>query len=156
MGKDVHLFEMLPARLLRSLREESRIPVLTAHPFFSDLVFVQVGIMQLVCCDAVTEMVSGPRIVVFSRDDVATSMHFIDRGVLCYLHRHKSEGYGRTTSDTQSPRTTFGFETEVDIQNVRLEDHQWTSEAALWTAWIHTGELVTMSDSLLLSIGVHQ
>jgi len=116
------------AELLLDVHDELRAPALSTHPLFSDLRQRHPHLVRELCRKALQPLLRSPGEVIFYAGDPCSRMYFVVSGQLQY--------------------TTY----EIQAQRM-LRTGEWLSEAALWTSWVHRGELrVVVSDCLLFAL----
>lgn len=123
----------LSTELMVDLLEEMRIPPLSVHPFFVNLRTKHPDLVRELCHEALRPMLRGPEEVVFFAGETCSQMYVIVSGHAQYTFQPR-DGVG----PPQVRRTLHGG--------------QWLSEAALWTGWVHRGELRVVTDCLLFAL----
>jgi len=105
------------------------VPDIAHHMFFSVLSNICDRAMHKLCKLAITTAEQASSDLIFQKGQGASSMLFVSDGSLQYSVSHTSK----------QPQRTIGV----------LE---WSTEACLWTMWVHVGELRAMSESRVLCI----
>jgi len=124
--------------LLVDLLEEMRVPALSLHPFFVNLRCKHPHLVRELCYEALEPILKIPEEVVFCAGEACTKMYVIISGVAQYTGHFLL----RDTPPGTSPQ----------LNRRRLHSGEWLSEAALWTGWVHRGELRTLSHCLLFAL----
>eukprot|EP00928_Gymnodinium_smaydae_P081630 TRINITY_DN65110_c0_g1_i1.p1 TRINITY_DN65110_c0_g1~~TRINITY_DN65110_c0_g1_i1.p1 ORF type:complete len:358 (+),score=53.19 TRINITY_DN65110_c0_g1_i1:95-1168(+) len=128
---NVETLRQLSTELIVDLHEEMRVPALSAHPFFVSLRVKHPHLVWELYHDALEPMLCFPDAFVFSAGEACSYMYFIISGHVLYN--------GQVKALTPIRRTLHGG--------------QWLSEAALWTGWVHRGDLRIVTDCLLFALG---
>jgi len=120
---DVVLIPKLSAHLRAQLKNELVSQIICIHPFFNRLRRWYDNVMNVVSqtCIENTPLASGD--VAFGHGQVATCMHIVTKGVLDYLPAGSRETV------------------------MKVEKGRWVSEAAMWTKWVHQGQLQASIES---------
>jgi len=130
--------QKLSTELLVELHEEMRAPeVLPFHPFFLNLRQRHPHLVRELCLDALVPLLKFSDQVVFSAGEECRQMYFIANGSLQYT--------------VNQPRETDPNR-QLEVVRRMLYGGQSLSEAALWTSWVHRGELRVVINSLLLAL----
>jgi len=127
----------LSTELLVDLLEEMRVPPLSAHPFFVPLRTKFPHLVRELCHEALQPILKSPDDIVFSVNEACSKMYVIISGHAQYIANIHPRDAG-PGGQTQTRRTLHGG--------------QWVSEAALWTSWVHRGELRAVTDCLLFAV----
>lgn len=130
--------QKLSTELLVELNEEMRpCEVLPSHPFFLNLRKSHPHLVRELCLDALVPLLKFSDQVVFSAGEECRQMYFIANGSLQYtVNQHRETDPSR----------------QLDVVRRMLYGGQSLSEAALWTSWVHRGELRVVINSLLLAL----
>ena len=126
-AKDVELLKSLSEPLFHAIQLELYRPHFAVHPFFSLLAQSSPDVMSEICCSAVKTLSLSHGDILFRPGKEATSMYFVTRGLMRYVH------------------AVSGHATTVDQE-------EWVSEAALWTPWVFRGRLRAIIDSEVISL----
>lgn len=132
---NVDSLRMCLAELLTDLQLELRTPTLSAHPFFCSLQAGHPHLVRELSQQALLPLLKFPDEIVFSAHTVCERMYFIVSGYVQYTIDASADERKASDSWAVSRRTLHGG--------------QWLGEAALWTSWVHCGELKVITDSLL-------
>jgi len=115
--------------LLLDLLEEMRIPALSVHPFFRSLRVKHPDLVRELCLEALLPLLRSSNETVFSTAESCSRMYVIMDGTALYSCAN------------------------AQLQWQTLHAGSWASEAALWTGWVHRGDLRATSDCLFLVLG---
>lgn len=140
---NVEALRKLSTELLVDLHEEMRVPALSAHPFFVSLRAKHPHLVRELCHEALEPMLKSTDEFVFGAGEACSQMYFIVSGHVLYTGHIK---------DPDPRRALEGSCGVTQIQRT-LHGGQWLSEAALWTGWVHRGELRVVTDCLLFTLG---
>jgi len=138
---NIELLRRDSTEILVDLHEEMRLPVLSAHPFFDSLRTNHPHLVRELCHEALQPMLKSPEDIVFCAGEASSRMFFVVSGHVQYM--------ARIPSRDVDPRRPESITTLV---RRTLQGGQWLSEAALWTAWIHRGELRPITDCLFFAL----
>lgn len=130
---DADTLRRLSTELMVDLLEEMRLPALSVHPFFASLRAKHPDLVRELCHEALHPMLTGPEEIVFSAGETCSRMYVVVSGHTQY---------------TFQPRDGAG---PPQVRRA-LHGGQWLSEAALWTGWVHRGELRSVTDCLLFGL----
>lgn len=134
---NIHSLQKLSTELLMDLHEEMRAPALPAHPFFISLRAKHPHLVRELCHEALVPLLKFSDEIVFSTGEPCLQMYFVANGNLQYTINQQRDA---------DPRRI------PEVVRRMLYGGQWLSEAALWTSWVHRGELRVVTDSLLLAL----
>jgi len=123
---EVELLPCLPKSLYLDVILELYDSYLTVHPLFRALKEQNRLVLQKICCSALEQVLLSKEDVLFSPGESALSMYFVILGKIQYSRQ--------------------------DVEVVVYEAKTWVCEVALWTPWVHQGEMVALMDSELLSL----
>lgn len=136
--QNIHHLQKLSTELLMELHEEcAGRPALPPHPFFENLRRCHPHLVQELCLEALVPLLRFSDEIVFSAGEACLQMYFVANGNLQYTINQQR--------DSDSRRA-------LEVVRRMLYGGQWLSEAALWTSWVHRGELRVVLDSLLLAL----
>jgi len=136
---NVEALRRLSMDLLLDLGEEMRVPAPSTHPFFISLRSKHPHLVRELCQEALQPMLKCPEEMVFFAGEQCSQMYFVANGNLQYTMSQPREQDARRPQDAAYLRRT-------------LSSGQWLSEAALWTSWVHRGELRVITDSFLFAL----
>lgn len=125
----------LSAELLLDLHDELRAPALSTHPFFCLLRARHPHLIRELCREALQPLLRAPEEVVFLAGEQCCRMYFVVSGQLQYTSYERPGLQRRSPDEAQSQRM--------------LCSGDWLSEAALWTSWVHRGDLRVVSSHLV-------
>lgn len=134
---NIQLLQKLSTELLMGLLEEMHAPALPAHPFFVSLRAKHTHLVHELCREALIPLLKFSEEIVFSAGEPCLQMYFVANGNLQYTINQQRDA---------DPRRI------PEVVRRMLYGGQWLSEAALWTSWVHRGELRVVTDSLLLAL----
>jgi len=133
------IFLILPTKMLMELQDEARSPVLDSHPFFMVFRVKFWRTTHVLCHEAIVQVTPIPGESVFGEGEQCQSMYFVESGHLRYVAQARGfHPHCRELSECQP------------AQLVRERD--WVSEPALWTSWVHKGELTCLGHCSLLAL----
>mmetsp|Transcript_46378 Transcript_46378/g.110452 ORF Transcript_46378/g.110452 Transcript_46378/m.110452 type:complete len:860 (-) Transcript_46378:41-2620(-) len=175
------LLSMLPKSLQLHLLYEVRSPVLNRHHLFEEFDLVSRKVIMYVCFRMVLRP-ARPHEVIFEDDDEATSMYFIELGIVRYekgklaqehnlAHmendsnmgklRKKVNVFNRVWSASSGETESSSAEGEAEDEDstpdpndaITLTAGSWVAEPALWIDnWRHRGMLACNVPSTLLTL----
>mmetsp|Transcript_126703 Transcript_126703/g.370232 ORF Transcript_126703/g.370232 Transcript_126703/m.370232 type:complete len:862 (+) Transcript_126703:47-2632(+) len=153
------ILELLPKGLQADVLTEVRGPRIVVHDFFSAVQQYHLRQFRHVCHDALENMQPAPDEWIFMPEDVCQHMYFIISGECRYIPVNTLKnplGGGREPSLMQHMlEDTVASDSERNPHDIlSLTIGHWVSEAVLWTPWEHTGGLISVRDSMLLTLGV--
>lgn len=124
----IDLFHFVSEPLKVELHFEIYSPVLSVHPFFFRYIEDCPAVMRKVCHAAVQTMQVSHNDVLFSPGEIPIhpKVYFIKTGLLQYVH--------------------------LSGEEMRVVPKMWVCEAALWTNWIHRGQLTAITDCRLFAL----
>eukprot|EP00932_Pfiesteria_piscicida_P011897 SRR837773.23152.p1 GENE.SRR837773.23152~~SRR837773.23152.p1 ORF type:complete len:360 (-),score=83.37 SRR837773.23152:16-1068(-) len=128
----------LAAELMMDLLEELHVPPFAAHPFFVNLRSKHPHLVRELCHEALHPLLKAPDDVIFMAGEVCSKMYVIISGHV---------QYSATVPQRDAPAGAM-----PTIVKRTLRGGQWLSEAALWTSWVHRGELRAVTDCLLFAL----
>lgn len=128
----------LSTELMVDLLEELRVPALSAHPFFVNLRMKHPHLVHELCHEALQLMLRSPDDIVFCAGEACSRMYVVVSGHVQY-------------SASVQPRDAAAGAAPAQVRRT-LHGGQWLSEAALWTGWVHRGELRVVTDCLLFAL----
>lgn len=128
----------LSAELVVDLLEEMRVPTFSAHPFFINLRTKHPHLVRELCHESLQPMLRGPDDIIFCAGEVCSRMYVIINGHVQYCASVQQRDAPAGSAPALVKRTLHGG--------------QWLSEAALWTGWVHRGELRGITDCLLVGL----
>jgi len=123
--------------LMVDLLEELRLPPFSAHPFFVNLRNGHPHLVRRLCQEALMPMLKAEGEMVFFAGELCSRMYVIINGRAQYV-----------ASVQQQDSTNSG---PALVKRV-LHGGQWLSEAALWTSWVHRGDLRALTDCLFFAL----
>jgi len=123
--------------IMVDLLEEMRVPAFSAHPFFVNLRAKHPHLVRELCHEAMQPMLKSPDEIIFSAGEVCSRMYIVISGHVQYW------------ANVQQ-RDAVGAQPALVRRT--LHGGKWLSEAALWTGWVHRGELRAVTDCLLLAL----
>eukprot|EP00405_Crypthecodinium_cohnii_P033630 CAMPEP_0206532502 /NCGR_PEP_ID=MMETSP0325_2-20121206/4421_1 /ASSEMBLY_ACC=CAM_ASM_000347 /TAXON_ID=2866 /ORGANISM="Crypthecodinium cohnii, Strain Seligo" /LENGTH=337 /DNA_ID=CAMNT_0054028993 /DNA_START=28 /DNA_END=1038 /DNA_ORIENTATION=- len=126
------------AELMIDLLEEMFVPPFSSHPFFVNLRGKHPHLVKELCQEALQPLLKAPDDVIFTAGEVCSKMYVIISGHVQYC---------ATVPQRDAPPGS-----PPAIVKRTLRGGQWLSEAALWTGWVHRGELRAVTDSLLFAL----
>mmetsp|Transcript_18993 Transcript_18993/g.60294 ORF Transcript_18993/g.60294 Transcript_18993/m.60294 type:complete len:357 (-) Transcript_18993:62-1132(-) len=135
---NVDSLRRLSTELMVDLLEEMRVPALSAHPFFINLRTKHPHLVRELCHEALQPMLKSPDEIVFCAGEACSRMYVIVSGHALYSASVQPRDAAVGAGPAQVRRTLHGG--------------QWLSEAALWTGWVHRGELRVVTDCLLFAL----
>jgi hypothetical protein len=129
----VELLRLVSEPLREQLHAEVYGPTLSAHPFFNHIQEQCSHAIHQLCHTAISEMSFSQDDVLFSRGDISScpKMLFVTGGELAYFSQEMSRPH-------------------------RVMPGDWACEAALWTEWIHHGQLLAKSSCGLVGLGAQE
>jgi len=127
----------LSTELMVDLLEEMHVPALSCHPFFVNLRSKHPHLMRELCHEALQPMLKSSDEIVFCAGEACSRMYVVISGHAQYNASMQPRD-GACTSMSHIRRT--------------LHSGQWLSEAALWTGWVHRGELRVVTDCMLVAL----
>eukprot|EP00929_Paragymnodinium_shiwhaense_P083266 TRINITY_DN44309_c0_g1_i1.p1 TRINITY_DN44309_c0_g1~~TRINITY_DN44309_c0_g1_i1.p1 ORF type:complete len:846 (+),score=164.42 TRINITY_DN44309_c0_g1_i1:150-2687(+) len=107
-AKDVAIFPALPVSMRISLLSEAYSPLLSQHPLFDLLGFVEPACVRKICTQAVCSIFLQTSDELFSAAIPITAMVFVQHGTLIYTHQHD------------------------DIDVIKVTPGMWCCEEILW------------------------
>jgi len=127
----------LSTEIMVDLLEEMRVPAFSAHPFFVNLRAKHPHLVRELCHEAMQPMLKAPDEIVFCAGEVCSRMYVVISGHVQYCANvQQRDAAGSAPALVR--RTLHGG--------------KWLSEAALWTGWVHRGELRAVTDCLLFAL----
>jgi len=131
----------LSTELMVDLLEEMHVPALSCHPFFVNLRSKHPHLMRELCHEALQPMLKSSDEIVFCTGQACSRMYVIISGHAQY-------------NASMQPRDGAGSQASAGMSHIRrtLHSGQWLSEAALWTGWVHRGELRVVTDCMLVAL----
>eukprot|EP00927_Polykrikos_kofoidii_P065284 TRINITY_DN61066_c0_g1_i1.p1 TRINITY_DN61066_c0_g1~~TRINITY_DN61066_c0_g1_i1.p1 ORF type:complete len:409 (-),score=63.48 TRINITY_DN61066_c0_g1_i1:335-1465(-) len=140
---NIDALRKLSTELLVDLHEEMRVPSLSAHPFFLSLRAKHPHLVRELCHEALEPLLKCTDEFVFGAGEACSQMYFIVSGHVLY------------TGHIKDPDPRRSHDGSCGVTQIRRTLHggQWLSEAALWTGWVHRGELRVVTDCLLFTLG---
>lgn len=133
---NAEFFRRVSTELLVDMLEEMRVPPFSGHPFFVNLRAKHPHLVRELCHEALQPMLKSPDEIVFSAGEVCSRMYVVINGHVQYCANVQQRDGGAGPAVVR--RTLHGG--------------QWLSEAALWTGWVHRGELRAVTDCLLFAL----
>jgi len=124
--------------LIVDLLEEMRVPAFSAHPFFVNLRAKHPHLVRELCQEALQPLLRHPDQLVFRAGDVSSRMYVLISGHALY-----TASVHQQDAPPGSPPT---------LVKRALRGGQWLSEAALWTGWVHRGELWAVTECLFFAL----
>ncbi|CAE7876343.1 HSPA4 [Symbiodinium sp. KB8] len=125
--------------LVTEIMEEMSAPPLIEHPFFRSFRHKHPKLLNQLCCEALVPVFHCSPEVVFTVGESCSMMYVIISG--------QSQYAAQLPPPRDSPAGTPGTQVRKTLQS-----GQWLSEAALWTGWVHRGELRTLCDCLFFGL----
>eukprot|EP00439_Symbiodinium_sp_Y106_P069107 s2396_g11.t2 len=125
--------------LVTEIMEEMSAPPLVEHPFFRSFRHKHPKLLNQLCCEALVPVFHCSPEVVFTVGESCSMMYVIISG--------QSQYAAQLPPPRDSPAGTPGTQVRKTLQS-----GQWLSEAALWTGWVHRGELRTLCDCLFFGL----
>jgi len=135
---NVEPLRRLSTELAVDLLEEMRVPALSAHPFFVNLRTKHPHLVRELCHEAIQPMLKSPDEIVFCAGEACSRMYVIVSGHAQYSASVQTRDAAMGAGPAQVRKTLHGG--------------QWLSEAALWTGWVHRGELRVVTECLLFAL----
>lgn len=132
----------ISTQLLVDLHEEMRVPALSVHPFFVNLRAKHPHLVRELYQEALEPMLRSTDEMVFCAGEACCQMYFVVSGHVLYTGNIK---------ETDPQKTADGQYAVTQIRRT-LHGGQWLSEAALWTGWVHRGELRVVADCFLFAL----
>ncbi|CAJ1363588.1 unnamed protein product [Effrenium voratum] len=114
-------------------------PPLMDHPFFRSFWNKHPKLQAQLCCEALVPVFHSAHEIVFTVGESCSMMYLIING--------KAQYAAQLPPPRDSPAGTAGTQVRKT-----LNSGQWLSEAALWTGWVHRGELHTLSDCVFFGL----
>mmetsp|Transcript_26484 Transcript_26484/g.61779 ORF Transcript_26484/g.61779 Transcript_26484/m.61779 type:complete len:775 (+) Transcript_26484:120-2444(+) len=124
---EVELLTLLPKSLYMDVVLELYDAFLVVHPLFQALKLQNRLVLQKICCNALEQVLLSKADVLFSPGETALQMYFVILGKLVYARADERE------------ITNFAANT-------------YFCEVALWTNWVHQGDMNALMDSELLAL----
>lgn len=123
--------------IMVDLLEEMRVPAFFGHPFFANLRTKHPHLVRELCHEAMLPMLRGPgpEDVIFRAGEVCSRMYIVVSGTVQYCAEVPQ-------------RSTAGGPAMATVRRT-LHGGKWLSEAALWTGWVHRGEMRAVAECLL-------
>lgn len=128
----------LTTELMVDLLEELRVPALSGHPFFANLRAKHPHLVRELCHKALEPMLKSPDEIVFYAGEACSRMYVIISGHAQYCANVQPRDAPPGVGPTQVRRM--------------VHSGQWLSEAALWTGWVHRGELRAVTECLIFAL----
>eukprot|EP00747_Dinoflagellata_sp_TGD_P080637 gnl/TRDRNA2_/TRDRNA2_160980_c1_seq2.p1 gnl/TRDRNA2_/TRDRNA2_160980_c1~~gnl/TRDRNA2_/TRDRNA2_160980_c1_seq2.p1 ORF type:complete len:364 (+),score=69.17 gnl/TRDRNA2_/TRDRNA2_160980_c1_seq2:96-1187(+) len=132
--KAVELLSYLSEPLHDELVKEIYEPRLTVHPFFRELGNTTKPVMRKLCRTAVGQVPLSHGDHLFITGQASENMFFLLNGFMVY---------------TQHPPYCKSEEANMPTG---VKEGDWCCEPALWTLWVHRGEMQAETDCSLLSL----
>lgn len=123
--------------IMVDLLEEMRVPAFSEHRFFVSLRAKHPHLVRELCHEAMQPMLKCPDEIIFCAGEVCSRMYIVVSGHVQYC------------ANVQQ-RDTVGAGPALVRRT--LHGGKWLSEAALWTGWVHRGELRAVTDCLLFAL----
>lgn len=123
--------------IIVNLMEEMHVPVFSVHPFFVNLRTKHPHLVRELCHEALQPMLVSLDEIVFCANEVCSRMYIVISGHVQYCANVQQRD--SANSGPALVRRT-------------LHEGKWVSEAALWTGWVHRGELRAVTDCLLFAL----
>lgn len=134
LEENVKALDLLTPSLCRELIVEIRRPTLVTHPLFQLWGEVNVKAVAELCEKAVGIKAVAPKEEVFTVGSQGAEAYCVMRGRLTYAQRP-------------------GFLFHVySTKTFTIHDKAWLCEGALWSKWIHVGDLTAVTHCSLLSL----
>jgi len=160
---EAELIGLLTPALLADIREEVRVPILSVHPFFSNLRDHKPRAIRRVCHEAMCDISAKKGENVFCRGDACTRMIFVLRMRLRYRQRNTCEELSTNNFQSEKDAGEDGAgvdgaekdgaeKVDMDVGDQLVASGQWVSEAALWTPWENRGDLTVITEGRLLAL----
>jgi len=149
---------LLPKHLQMDLMEEARAKLIVLVPFFHALSLkCHVGVRML-CYEAISSKIAIWPERVFDTGYAAAEVYFVQSGVLAYITDDSDPSDVKVSADGMRSTSSIGA-MRSKLQAVRsvtsvLQSKRCISEPALWTTWVHTGDLSSVVNSTLLAFSV--
>lgn len=125
--------------LISELLEEMGAPPLMEHPFFRSFRSKHPKLQTQLCNEALVPIFHSGNEIVFTVGEACSMMYIIVNGSAQYA--------AQLPPPRDAPVGTAGTQVRKT-----LHSGHWLSEAALWTGWVHRGELRTLCDCLFFGL----
>jgi len=131
LESDIISLSQLPVSLLKDLRVEARLPVISQTSFFSGLRDGHPRTLRQVCHEGLSEVRTHAEDALFSTADSCSGAFFVDKGQFEYC----------MSGDEEPVKVGYGH---------------CVSEAGLWVRyWLHCGSLVSTGPGLLYALSAN-
>jgi len=138
---NINALRKTSVEILADIQTELRgVPPLAVHPFFGALQKRHPHLVQELCREALRPMLTARDEIVFYVGTACECMYFIVYGQQQYA-----------TLDQNADQRKSPDMAGTVLRRV-LHGGQWLGEAALWTGWIHRGELRSLMDSFFFTL----
>jgi len=148
-------------------------PRMSQHPFFVLLGKISMPTMSRLCTTAVERVSVGRGDALFTSGQVATHMHFVNKGSLhydpCASEKNASENDGLASASVgfevwhEDRGSVTSFDSDVDKARLRklrnpevIHSGEWICEAVLWTDWTYIGQTVAITDCDLVALNAEK
>jgi len=131
------------------LYEEARAKVIVRARFFHALSLKCPAGVRMLCYEAITTKIAIWPDRVFCIGYAATHVYFVESGRLAYIM--EGEGEGEQSQQTLAMRSML--EAVRSVTSI-FQSRRCISEAALWTDWMHLGDLSTVVSSTVQALDV--
>lgn len=125
--------------LISEILEEMGAPPLMEHPFFRSFRNKHPKLQTQLCNEALVPIFHSGNEIVFTVGESCSMMYIIVNGSAQYA--------AQLPPPRDAPVGTAGTQVRKT-----LHSGHWLSEAALWTGWVHRGELRTLCDCLFFGL----
>lgn len=125
--------------LISEILEEMGAPPLIEHPFFRSFRSRHPKLQTQLCNEALVPVFHSANEIVFTVGESCSMMYVIVNGSAQYA--------AQLPPPRDAPVGTAGTQVRKTLRS-----GHWLSEAALWTGWVHRGELRTLSDCLFFGL----
>jgi len=125
--------------LVSEIMEEMGSPPLIEHSFFVSLRSKHLNLLNQLCWEALIPMFKSPSKIVFTVGESCSTMYMIVNG--------RTQYSAQLPASRDAPAGSAG----TQVRKV-LQSGQWLSEAALWTGWVHRGEMRTLCECFFLGL----
>lgn len=137
--EDLERVQTYSMYLVSEIMEEMGSPPLMEHSFFVSLRANHVNLLNQLSAEALVPVFKSGSETVFTVGDSCGMMYIIVNGRAQY------------SAQLPAPRDAPAGSSGTQVRKV-LQSSQWLSEAALWTGWVHRGQLRSLSEIFFIGI----
>eukprot|EP00930_Biecheleria_cincta_P085283 TRINITY_DN7467_c1_g1_i1.p1 TRINITY_DN7467_c1_g1~~TRINITY_DN7467_c1_g1_i1.p1 ORF type:complete len:377 (-),score=53.97 TRINITY_DN7467_c1_g1_i1:136-1203(-) len=138
-AEDLERVQTYSMYLVSEIMQEMGSPPLMEHSFFVSLRTNHVNLLNQLSSEALVPVFKSGSETVFTVGDSCGMMYIIVNGRAQY------------SAQLPAPRDAPAGSPGTQVRKV-LQSGQWLSEAALWTGWVHRGQLRSLSEIFFIGI----